>query len=125
MNIETKSVLNEDYYEYQSFGWIHIKDEKKRKCRIYRTFHIFERDKDMKNYDQIIELENEYFDLKNKKRKKKRIDPLTCIIFFIFFIFPGLIYIYYISKKNKEMNQFNKEIDSKMLNIARKSESLL
>ena len=31
MNIETKNVLGNDYYGYQSFGWIHIKDERKRK----------------------------------------------------------------------------------------------
>ena len=59
MNIEIKNVLgnvtcdkeiqSNDYYEYQSFGWIHIKDERKRKCRGYKTFHIFERDKDIEN----------------------------------------------------------------------------
>ena len=47
--IEIKNVLGNDYYEYQSFGWIHIKDERKRKCRGYKTFHIFERDKDIEN----------------------------------------------------------------------------
>ena len=125
MNIEIKNVLGNDYYEYQSFGWIHIKDERKRKCRGYKTFHIFERDKDIENYNKIVELEKEYFKLKNNKRTNKKIDPFTCIISFIFFIFPGFIYLYYISKENKNIDQINNEIESEMLKISKRAEAML
>ena len=83
---------------------------------------VFNRDKDMANYSQIVKLENEYYSIINSEPRVSSIDVKIALTGLVFFLIPGILYIVFMKKKIKteENNHYewkkkaNKRIDEIM-----------
>ena len=62
---------------------------------------VFNRDKDMANYSQIVKLENEYYSIINSEPRVSSIDVKIALTGLVFFLIPGILYIVFMKKKIK------------------------
>ena len=63
---------------------------------------VFNRDKDMANYSQIVKLENEYYSIINSEPRISPIDVKIALTGLVFFLIPGILYIVFMKKKIKK-----------------------
>ena len=63
---------------------------------------VFNRDKDMANYSQIVKLENEYYSIINSEPRISSIDVKIALTGLVFFLIPGILYIVFMKKKIKK-----------------------
>ena len=63
---------------------------------------VFNRDKDMANYSQIVKLENEYYSIINSEPRVSAIDVKIALTGLVFFLIPGILYIVFMKKKIKK-----------------------
>lgn len=63
---------------------------------------VFNRDKDMANYSQIVKLENEYYSIINSEPRVSSIDVKIALTGLVFFLIPGILYIVFMKKKIKK-----------------------
>ena len=66
-----------------------------------KTVTYLKRDSNIKNYDKLVELQNEYFEL-CKPQKKKKTNKFLLFILLLLGIIPGLIYYFSVKKKNNK-----------------------
>ena len=66
-----------------------------------KTVTYLKRDSNIKNYDKLVALQNEYFEL-CKPKKKKKCNKFLLFILILLGIFPGLIYYFSVKKKNNK-----------------------
>ena len=72
---------------------------------------VFNRDKDMANYSQIVKLENEYYSIINSEPRVSSIDVKIALTGLVFFLIPGILYIVFMKKKIKteENNHYERK----------------
>ena len=76
-----------------------------------KTVVYLKRDSEMKNYDRLVSLQDEYFRLcKEANVKPKKINKFLAFILLLLGIIPGIIYIAIKSKKKHK-----KELDKKRI----------
>lgn len=63
---------------------------------------VFNRDKDMANYSQIVKFENEYYSIINSEPRVSSIDVKIALTGLVFFLIPGILYIVFMKKKIKK-----------------------
>ena len=63
---------------------------------------VFNRDKDMANYSQIVKLENEYYSIINSEPRVSSIDVKIALTGLVFFLIPGILYIVFMRRKLKQ-----------------------
>ena len=66
-----------------------------------KTVTYLKRDSNIKNYDKLVALQNEYFEL-CKPKKKKKCNKFLLFILTLLGIIPGLIYYFSVKKKNNK-----------------------
>lgn len=66
-----------------------------------KTVTYLKRDSNIKNYDKLVALQNEYFEL-CKPKKKKKCNKFLLFILILLGIIPGLIYYFSVKKKNNK-----------------------
>ena len=113
---------------YLAFGYVEdtIKDEESKLKignKIYsdvNTVLYLKRDSNIKNYDKLKELQDEYFNLARNKKKPKKINKFLLFILLLLGIIPGIIYL--ISHNKKDFEKIN---DNRMDEILAEAKSLL
>lgn len=113
---------------YLAFGYVEdtIKDEESKLKignKIYsdvNTVLYLKRDSNIKNYDQLKKLQDEYFNLARNKKKPKKINKFLLFILLLLGIIPGIIYL--ISHNKKDFEKIN---DNRMDEILAEAKSLL
>ncbi len=113
---------------YLAFGYVEdtIKDEESKLKignKIYsdvNTVLYLKRDSNIKNYDKLKKLQDEYFNLARNKKKPKKINKFLLFILLLLGIIPGIIYL--ISHNKKDFEKIN---DNRMDEILAEAKSLL
>ncbi len=113
---------------YLAFGYVEdtIKDEESKLKignKIYsdvNTVLYLKRDSNIKNYDKLKKLQDEYFNLARNKKKPKKINKSLLFILLLLGIIPGIIYL--ISHNKKDYEKIN---DNRMDEILAEAKSLL
>ena len=76
------------------------------------TITYLKRDTNRKNYDKLVELQDEYFNLsrlQHEKPKPKKVNKLLFLFLFILGIIPAFIYLIAVkSKKSKKVDYTNR-----------------
>lgn len=84
----------------------------------------FVRDRDMKNYAKLYELENSYESLEKEKEEEPVFDSSILLICFLLLIIPGFIYILYKIIGKTRVKKKNKAIEKKMEEIIQEAKTL-
>jgi len=113
---------------YLAFGYVEdtIKDEESKLKignKIYsdvNTVLYLKRDSNIKNYDKLKKLQDEYFNLARNKKKPKKINKFLLFTLLLLGIIPGIIYL--ISHNKKDFEKIN---DNRMDEILAEAKSLL
>lgn len=124
MDIETISIRG-PIDDYLIFGYQLSDDVRVRHGRIHHTEHILVRDKNMKNYSLIRQLEASYFSLKRQLKTYKEIDKGTCLVLFLLFIIPGILYVVFKKEQKQSIDDYNQKIKAQMYRIESKAAELL
>ena len=66
---------------------------------------VFNRDKEMKNYQRIVELEKDYYFLINNKPIEPKMNYILLILGYCLYVYPGIQYKNYFNKKKKEYDE--------------------
>ena len=132
MNIETKVVQAYSYSsyegskeEYLKFGWKHTEDTKVHAGRGYKQAYVLARDKDMPNYNSLVQLEKEYFNLKYSKKTYLEMEWENVLIAFALLIIPGIIYVSLKLNQKKKIKEHNAEVQKQMDAVVLKAKPLL
>ncbi len=124
MNLETQQISGH-IDEYLPFGWKYKEDVRHQRGKSVRTYHVLERDKDMRNYSEICNLEYQYFETKGEKEIYEEADPLSCVLLCLFLVFPLFVYLGRKSKQKKEIERRNRDLQEKMDELSERAEALL
>ncbi len=128
MNLETK-IVDGNVDLYKNFGWqlTDTKEERVRHGRIHRTEkkYILVREKNMKNYAIITQLESKYFKLNSQKQVYEPMQPVFVFLLFVCFIVPGIVYVAYKDQQHNKIYQYNKQLDEQKKKIVQQVQSLI
>lgn len=132
MNIETKVLKAYNNLSYEGtkdelvkFGWQHTEDTQVHSGRGTTLAYVLVRDKDMPNYQKLVELEQEYLHLKLQKKTYNRIDGGWCLVAFLCFIVPGVLYVVLKSRQKRNIQKHNEEIQRQMNEVLSQAKALL
>ena len=109
------------YDDLEPFGWV----QTDALVSGLSEYAILSRDVTMHNYWKIASLDDQYFDLKNKKKIPPRINVGTLFMLLLFFLVPGLIYLIYKLLMRKSVNDYNKGLQKQMDEIASEAIKIL
>ena len=127
--IETKKVLSYEPREYiedlKSFGWQQTDEIEERSGRHTTRYIILARDKEMQNYNQIVELESKYKSLRSKLETYEPIDGIYALILFLILILPGIVYVVFKNKQKGRIQNNNNLVRSQMKEVVESSRKLL
>ncbi len=128
--LETKKVYmseeeNDNYiFDLPAFGWQVTETKTEFAGELLIGYQVFARDKDMPNYNELLELEKEYEKTRNQMAIYDEIDPtIACILFFLLII-PGIIYICYKSNQKNTIEEQNKPYLKAMKDIVEKAKAI-
>ena len=128
MNLETK-IVDKNVDLYKNFGWqlTDTKEERVRHGRIHRTEkkYILVREKNMKNYNIITQLESKYFKLNSQKQVYEPMKPVFVFLLFVCFIVPGIVYVAYKDQQHNKIYQYNKQLEEQKKKIVKQAQSLI
>jgi len=119
MNLETKNVKQLEP-GYQDFGWTLINEVRVRHGRRHIKEYVLERNKDMEHYNEIKQLEFQYYNLNSKIKPEVKISFSTAFVLLLLFIIPGIIYIVYLKNKNNHIKENNSKLSKQMTQIKQK-----
>lgn len=119
MNLETKNVQKLEP-GYQEFGWTLINEVRVRHGRHYVKEYVLERNKDMEHYNEIKQLEAQYYNLNSKIESEVKISFSTVFVLLLLLIIPGIIYIVYFKNKNKQIKENNSTLSKQISQIKQK-----
>ena len=119
MNLETKNVQKLEP-GYQDFGWTLINEVRVRHGRRHVKEYVLERNKDMEHYNEIKQLEAQYYNLNSKIKSEVKISFSTVFVLLLLLIIPGIIYIVYFQNKNKQIRENNSKLSKQMNQIKQK-----
>lgn len=82
--------------------------------------YVLERNKDMEHYNEIKQLEAQYYNLNSKIESEVKISFSTVFVLLLLLIIPGIIYIVYFKNKNKQIKENNSTLSKQMSQIKQK-----
>lgn len=128
MNLETM-IVEKNVDLYKNFGWelTETKNERVRRGRIHKniTKYVLARNKDIKNYSTIKQLESKYFKLYDQKQVYKPMESGVVFLLFVCFIVPGIIYVCYKENQHNKIYQYNRKLEEQMRTIVKQAQSLI
>lgn len=123
MNIET--ITTRDCSTFLKFGWNVSKEKYVGHIKCIYMEYTLTRDKEMKNYQQIVALERKYNALRSQLKTYKPMDPSLAFVAFICLIIPFVIYAAIKSNQKKEIEYNNAKIKRKMDEVLEQVQPLL
>ena len=116
--VEGKDLQYKDVYLLFGYKEDITKDEESKikiGNKIYsevNTIIYLKRDSNMKNYDKLVSLQNEYFSLIQKaKEKPKKMNKLVFFILLLLGIIPGIIYAISFKKKKTKKEDYKDRLN--------------
>ncbi len=116
--VEGKDLQYKDVYLLFGYKEDITKDEESKikiGNKIYsevNTIIYLKRDSNMKNYDKLVSLQNEYFSLIQKsKEKPKKMNKLVFFILLLLGIIPGIIYAISFKKKKTKKEDYKERLN--------------
>ena len=116
--VEGKDLQYKDVYLLFGYKEDITKDEESKikiGGKIYsevNTIIYLKRDSNMKNYDKLVSLQNEYFSLIQKsKEKPKKMNKLVFFILLLLGIIPGIIYAISFKKKKTKKEDYKDRLN--------------
>lgn len=74
----------------------------------------------MEHYNEIKQLEAQYYNLNSKIESEVKICFSTVFVLLLLLIIPGIIYIVYFKNKNKQIKENNSTLSKQMSQIKQK-----
>lgn len=116
--VEGKDLQYKDVYLLFGYKEDITKDEESKikiGGKIYsevNTIIYLKRDSNMKNYDKLVSLQNEYFSLIQKsKEKPKKMNKLVFFILLLLGIIPGIIYAISFKKEKTKKEDYKDRLN--------------
>ncbi len=135
MSLESKEIYvgtvakkEEEIKLRKNFGWKYVED--RNHGRSGGLHIVLVRVEGMKNYSELVSLENEYDDCKKKLKTYNKIveepeDLLFIFALFIMLIFPLVIYCAFKSNQKQKIAENNAKLHKRMDEIVLEAQALL
>lgn len=86
---------------------------------------VFNRDKDMQNYQRIVELERDYYFLIDNRPIEPKMNYFLLVLAYLLYVYPGIQYNNYYKKKKQEYSEAYPLWQNKIESINREIASLI
>ena len=122
---EEKRLLKKDIIEINDnklFGYKVVREETIKSGKMDVEYVIMERDKNLRDYITLKNLEDAYYKAKNNIKEYKPIKEGLALFLFLLLIIPGILYV---SKKRKEKKfilENNQKMKQEMAKIIQEGE---
>ena len=122
---EEKRLLKKDIIEINDnklFGYKVVREETIKSGKMDVEYVIMERDKNLRNYITLKNLEDAYYKAKNNIKEYKPMKEGLALFLFLLLIIPGILYV---SKKRKEKKfilENNQKMKQEMAKIIQEGE---
>ncbi len=122
---EEKRLLKKDIIEINDnklFGYKVVREETIKSGKMDVEYVIMERDKNLRNYITLKNLEDAYYKAKNNIKEYKPMNEGLALFLFLLLIIPGILYV---SKKRKEKKfilKNNQKMKQEMAKIIQEGE---
>ncbi|MBQ2471064.1 MAG: hypothetical protein II508_00545 [Acholeplasmatales bacterium] len=122
---EEKKLLKKDIIEINDnklFGYKVVREEAIGSGKKRVEYVIMERDKNLRNYITLKNLEDDYYKAKNSIKEYKPMNEGLALLLFLLLIIPGVIYVSKKRKEKKLIDANNQKMKREMARIIQEGE---
>lgn len=123
--IEEKKILKKDIIEINDnklFGYKVVREETIGSGKKRVEYVIMERDKNLRNYITLKNLEDAYYKAKNNMKEYKPMNEGLALFLFLLLIIPGIIYVFKKRKEKKFIDANNQKMKQEMARVIQEGE---
>lgn len=122
---EEKKLLKKDIIEINDnklFGYRVAREESIGSGKKRIEYVIMERDKNLRNYITLKNLEDAYYKAKNNMKEYKPMNEGLALFLFLLLIIPGIIYVFKKRKEKKAIDANNQKMKQEMARVIQEGE---
>ena len=122
---EEKKLLKKDIIEINDnklFGYKVVREETIGSGKKRVEYVIMERDKNLRNYITLKNLEDAYYKAKNNIKEYKPMNEGLALFLFLLLIIPGIIYVFKKRKEKKAIDANNQKMKQEMARVIQEGE---
>ena len=122
---EEKKLLKKDIIEINDnklFGYRVAREETIGSGKKRVEYVIMERDKNLRNYITLKNLEDAYYKAKNNMKEYKPMNEGLALFLFLLLIIPGIIYVFKKRKEKKFIDANNQKMKQEMARVIQEGE---
>ena len=122
---EEKKILKKDIIEINDnklFGYRVAREESIGSGKKRIEYVIMERDKNLRNYITLKNLEDAYYKAKNNMKEYKPMNEGLALFLFLLLIIPGIIYVFKKRKEKKAIDANNQKMKQEMARVIQEGE---
>ena len=122
---EEKKILKKDIIEINDnklFGYRVAREESIGSGKKRIEYVIMERDKNLRNYITLKNLEDAYYKAKNNIKEYKPMNEGLALFLFLLLIIPGIIYVFKKKKEKKFIDANNQKMKQEMARVIQEGE---
>jgi len=122
---EEKKILKKDIIEINDnklFGYRVAREETIGSGKKRVEYVIMERDKNLRNYITLKNLEDAYYKAKNNIKEYKPMNEGLALFLFLLLIIPGIIYVFKKRKEKKAIDANNQKMKQEMARVIQEGE---
>lgn len=122
---EEKKILKKDIIEINDnklFGYRVAREETIGSGKKRVEYVIMERDKNLRNYITLKNLEDAYYKAKNNMKEYKPMNEGLALFLFLLLIIPGIIYVFKKRKEKKAIDANNQKMKQEMARVIQEGE---
>ena len=122
---EEKKILKKDIIEINDnklFGYRVAREETIGSGKKRVEYVIMERDKNLRNYITLKNLEDAYYKAKNNMKEYKPMNEGLALFLFLLLIIPGIIYVFKKRKEKKFIDANNQKMKQEMARVIQEGE---
>lgn len=122
---EEKKILKKDIIEINDnklFGYRVAREESIGSGKKRVEYVIMERDKNLRNYITLKNLEDAYYKAKNNIKEYKPMNEGLALFLFLLLIIPGIIYVFKKRKEKKAIDANNQKMKQEMARVIQEGE---
>ena len=122
---EEKKILKKDIIEINDnklFGYKVVREETIGSGKKRVEYVIMERDKNLRNYITLKNLEDAYYKAKNNIKEYKPMNEGLALFLFLLLIIPGIIYVFKKRKEKKAIDANNQKMKQEMARVIQEGE---
>ena len=121
---EKKLPLSEklEISDNKNFGWKVKEEIEEGSGKKKNKYVVLTRDKNLRNYITLSNLEKRYYDAKNQIKPLPKINEIALMFLFLLLIIPGIIYVVKKKKDIKMVEDNNSKMKKEMASIIQEGE---